>query len=70
MAVMNPWQWYVSTRTFSNSLETVLTVTALYYWPWRLFANAKQEKTEALKAPGEVNGYVSPIVLDHNGCVW
>lgn len=25
--------FYTSTRTFSNSLEVVLTVVALYYWP-------------------------------------
>lgn len=26
--------WYCITRTFSNSLETVLTTVALAYWPW------------------------------------
>jgi len=28
------WNWFVSTRTFSNSLETTLTVIALYNWPF------------------------------------
>ena len=32
--VMSAWNFYVSTRTFSNSLETVMTVSAMYYWPW------------------------------------
>ncbi|KAH6605113.1 gpi mannosyltransferase 3 [Trichoderma cornu-damae] len=36
MQLLNPWQWYCSTRTFSNSLETTLTVMALCYWPWQL----------------------------------
>ncbi|KAK4068966.1 CAZyme family GT22 [Trichoderma harzianum] len=36
MQLLNPWQWYCSTRTFSNSLETTLTVMALSYWPWQL----------------------------------
>ncbi|KIV95296.1 hypothetical protein PV10_02968 [Exophiala mesophila] len=34
LAVISPWQWFVSTRTFSNSLETTLTIIALYNWPW------------------------------------
>jgi phosphatidylinositol glycan class B len=34
LTVVSPWQWFCSTRTFSNSLETTLTVIALYYWPW------------------------------------
>ncbi len=36
MTVASPWQWFCSTRTFSNSLETTLTVVALYFWPWKL----------------------------------
>ncbi|CAI4219150.1 unnamed protein product [Parascedosporium putredinis] len=34
MTALNPWQFYVSVRTFSNSLETTLTVAALNGWPW------------------------------------
>ncbi|EXJ65019.1 hypothetical protein A1O7_01358 [Cladophialophora yegresii CBS 114405] len=34
LTVASPWQWFCSTRTFSNSLETTLTVVALYNWPW------------------------------------
>ena len=34
--MLSPWQWFCSTRTFSNSLETTLTIAALYYWPWDL----------------------------------
>jgi phosphatidylinositol glycan class B len=32
--LLSPWQWFMSTRAFSNTLETALTVLALYYWPW------------------------------------
>ncbi|KAJ5083261.1 hypothetical protein N7456_012688 [Penicillium angulare] len=32
--IFNPWQWFCSTRTLSNCLETSLTVGALYFWPW------------------------------------
>ncbi|KLU89021.1 GPI mannosyltransferase 3 [Magnaporthiopsis poae ATCC 64411] len=40
MSVLNPWQWYCSTRTFSNSIETTLTAMALAYWPWGLLGAA------------------------------
>ncbi|KAL6860890.1 glycosyltransferase family 22 protein [Trichoderma novae-zelandiae] len=40
MQLFNPWQWYCATRTFSNSLETTLTVMALSYWPWQLLGVA------------------------------
>ncbi|KAK2003378.1 Alg9-like mannosyltransferase [Colletotrichum falcatum] len=44
MSMFSPFQWYCSTRTFSNSLETTLTVMALNYWPWELLGDAKAEK--------------------------
>ena len=44
LQLFNPWQWYCSTRTFSNSLEATLTITALYYWPWKLLSAAKPVK--------------------------
>jgi len=44
MTVLNPWQWYCSVRTFSNSLEMTLTVAALYFWPWDLLRPPKAVK--------------------------
>jgi GPI mannosyltransferase 3 len=35
LTVLSPWQWFCSTRTLSNCLETTLTITALYHWPWQ-----------------------------------
>ncbi|EZF31465.1 hypothetical protein H109_02558 [Trichophyton interdigitale MR816] len=35
LTVLSPWQWFCSTRTLSNCLETSLTITALYLWPWQ-----------------------------------
>ncbi|KAG7290254.1 hypothetical protein NEMBOFW57_000253 [Staphylotrichum longicolle] len=49
MTVLNPWQWYCSTRTFSNALETTLTIAALAYWPWELLADAKTTKEVPLQ---------------------
>ena len=34
LTIVSPWQWFCSTRTFSNCLETSLTVFALYNWRW------------------------------------
>ncbi|KAK8056659.1 GPI mannosyltransferase [Apiospora rasikravindrae] len=44
MGIANPWVWYVSTRTFSNTLEAALTVAALYYFPWDLLGVEEKVK--------------------------
>ncbi|CEJ92070.1 hypothetical protein VHEMI07747 [[Torrubiella] hemipterigena] len=38
LQLTNPWQFYISPRPFSNSLETTLTVAALAHWPWQWHA--------------------------------
>lgn len=35
VTIGSAYNWYMSTRTFSNSLEMALTTIALTYWPWR-----------------------------------
>ncbi len=55
MTVLNPWQWYCSTRTFSNSLETTLTIAALYYWPWDLLGDPKVINKTPLESRSSVN---------------
>ncbi|TQW00440.1 hypothetical protein V2A60_001520 [Cordyceps javanica] len=44
LQLVSPWQWYCASRTFSNSLEASLTITALSYWPWKLLAAATTTK--------------------------
>ncbi|KAK0386230.1 hypothetical protein NLU13_6067 [Sarocladium strictum] len=44
LQIYSPWQWYVSTRTFSNSLETTLTIVALAYFPWSLLSSSRTTK--------------------------
>ncbi|CAK7273605.1 glycosylphosphatidylinositol anchor biosynthesis [Sporothrix epigloea] len=39
LAVASPWQLYCGARTFSNGLETTLTIAALAYWPWQLLGS-------------------------------
>ncbi|KAJ5914746.1 hypothetical protein N7504_003629 [Penicillium tannophilum] len=38
--IINPWQWFCSTRTLSNCLETTLTIVALNKWPWQWLAGS------------------------------
>ncbi|KAH8895123.1 hypothetical protein GQ53DRAFT_642138 [Thozetella sp. PMI_491] len=59
-----PWAtWYCSTRTFSNSLETTLTIAALYYWPWEVLGDGKQTKTKPLSTPASVSSLRASLVL-------
>ncbi|ATY62109.1 Alg9-like mannosyltransferase [Cordyceps militaris] len=44
LQLVSPWQWYCASRTFSNSLETTLTIMALSYWPWPLLGAATTTK--------------------------
>ncbi|EGO57889.1 hypothetical protein NEUTE1DRAFT_81897 [Neurospora tetrasperma FGSC 2508] len=63
MTVLNPWQWYCSTRTFSNSLETTLTIAALYYWPWDLVQDAKSNKQEPLQVKDNLGSLRVSLIL-------
>ncbi|KAB5570600.1 glycosyltransferase family 22 protein [Coniochaeta sp. 2T2.1] len=56
MSTFNPWLWYCSTRTFSNSVETTLTIAALYYWPWEILGDEKENKQGTLQRQSSVNG--------------
>lgn len=40
VTVLNPWQFFCSTRTLSNCLETTVTIVALDLWPWKWSAGA------------------------------
>ncbi|KAF2018151.1 glycosyltransferase family 22 protein [Aaosphaeria arxii CBS 175.79] len=35
LSLCSPWQWFCSTRTLSNCLETTLTSIAVCHWPWQ-----------------------------------
>ncbi|KAL1837393.1 hypothetical protein VTJ49DRAFT_3933 [Mycothermus thermophilus] len=63
MTVLNPWQWYCSTRTFSNSLETTLTIAALSYWPWELLADAEARKEPVQLQKSRVKSLRISLVL-------
>ncbi|EPS43098.1 hypothetical protein H072_2867 [Dactylellina haptotyla CBS 200.50] len=39
-SVCSAWNWYCSTRTFSNCLETTLTIVGMTYWPWKHYSSS------------------------------
>ncbi|KAH7085012.1 Alg9-like mannosyltransferase family-domain-containing protein [Paraphoma chrysanthemicola] len=45
LSVCSPWQWFCSTRTLSNCLETTITTIAIYYWPWHWPGTARDSTT-------------------------
>lgn len=34
LGILSAWQWFCATRTFSNCVETTLTIIGLYNWPF------------------------------------
>lgn len=61
LTVLSPWQWFCSTRTFSNCLETTLTVVALYAWPWQwslVRGAGRQNEKDAQRTRGEPGGRI------------
>lgn len=55
LSVLSPWQWLCSTRTFSNSLEMSLTITALNFWPWELLSKVVLNQTSSNAHKGNPN---------------
>lgn len=53
LTVLSPWQWYCSTRTFSNSLETVITIVALSLWPRHFFLSYNEDGSASRNPSGK-----------------
>ncbi|KAH5143242.1 mannosyltransferase [Parastagonospora nodorum] len=45
LSVCSPWQWFCSTRTLSNCIETTITTVAIYHWPWHWPGTARDSTT-------------------------
>ncbi|KAI1460627.1 glycosyltransferase family 22 protein [Annulohypoxylon moriforme] len=70
MTLLNPWQWYTATRTFSNCFETTLTAMALYYFPWGLLgteddgnSKSKYSSIPLFETWGQVNSLRLSLTL-------
>ncbi|KAK4896581.1 glycosylphosphatidylinositol anchor biosynthesis [Elasticomyces elasticus] len=60
MTAFSPWQFHCSVRTFSNSLETTLTIAALHYWPWQWSLVTEKSK---VKPPQSNTGLDTPKTM-------
>ena len=53
VTVLNPWQWFCSTRTLSNCVEATVTIVALDLWPWQWSAGIATDSKRQNKAGSE-----------------
>lgn len=60
LSLSSSWNWFFSTRAFSNNLEMVLTTIGLAYWPWR-------GNSVALSC---LFGFISCVVRPTNALLW
>ncbi|KAH6639344.1 Alg9-like mannosyltransferase family-domain-containing protein [Boeremia exigua] len=60
LSVCSPWQWFCSTRTLSNCLETAITSVAVYHWPWHWTASSKSQ--EQGKPSAAAQGHLDSIL--------
>lgn len=70
LTILSPWQWFCSTRTFSNSLETTLTITALNFWQWDLGGVVtSRKKAQAPKSTDTVNSLRISLLCAGLACI-
>lgn len=63
LSIFSGWNWYVSTRSFSNNLELALTVAGLSFLPWHRFKLASVLVLSAF-------GFLSCLVRPTNSILW
>jgi phosphatidylinositol glycan class B len=64
LSLLSPFNWYIITRSFSNSFEMVLTTIAFTYWPWDNVISYKDISMSCIIA------FISCIVRPTNGIIW
>ncbi|KAH3674788.1 hypothetical protein WICMUC_002991 [Wickerhamomyces mucosus] len=63
LSTINPFNWFLGTRTFSNSFEMQLTTIALAFWPWNGVNWSDLNKSLSLAA-------VCFLIRPTNGMIW
>lgn len=63
LSLLNPFNWYIITRSFSNSLEMVLSTVALAYWPWK-----SRDVNKLL--PSCFIAFITCIIRPTNAAIW
>ncbi|KAF2864032.1 glycosyltransferase family 22 protein [Piedraia hortae CBS 480.64] len=69
LTVASPWQWFCSIRTFSNSLEAMLTIYALSGWPWDKFLGESTPKLSQLSS-SLIAAALACILRPTNVIIW
>lgn len=64
ISITSAFNWYVITRTFSNSLELTLTSIGLAYWSWDKKMNWKSMNISLIFAA------ISCVIRPTNGLIW
>jgi phosphatidylinositol glycan class B len=67
VTVLNPWQWFCSTRTLSNCVETTVTIVALDSWPWQWSAGTSTDSDRGKNAGRSNEG--QKVLLTRYGCI-
>ncbi|KAG9570479.1 glycosyltransferase family 22 protein, partial [Aureobasidium melanogenum] len=69
LTIFSPWQWFCSTRTLSNSLETTLTTVGLWLWPLR--NDPKQPGSNAMSLRMALAlAAVATVLRPTNAIIW
>jgi phosphatidylinositol glycan class B len=66
LQLTNWFNYYCLVRTYSNSLETTLTIAALYYWP---LSSSRKDKNESLFV-ALIIAALACIIRPTNGVLW
>lgn len=69
LSVLNPFNQYFITRSFSNSLEMILTTIALANWPWNLKSKSFGNLAKQLLVSCGF-AFISIIVRPTNAILW
>ncbi|RVD83495.1 uncharacterized protein DFL_007882 [Arthrobotrys flagrans] len=73
LSLFSAWNWFCSTRTFSNCLETTLTIMGMYHWPWKsytatslTFATIFASLSFTVRPTnGLITWAIGPLILQH-----
>ncbi|KAK6497789.1 glycosylphosphatidylinositol anchor biosynthesis [Arthrobotrys musiformis] len=71
LSIFSAWNWFCSTRTFSNCLETTLTIMGMYHWPWKAYSSCDITISSILAAVsftvrptnGLITWSIGPLIL-------
>lgn len=73
-SALSSFNWFVVTRSFSNSFEMILTTIALSYWPFSIRLNGSDSKNERIILKSIVKSLsiasIACIVRPTNGIIW